>query len=181
MHLGFHQSRARESSASHQVAACAAAPIPTEQASLRRQTHARPSQPLLPDSSPHDLAHPPTHKMSTPQKRAPRGRRELRSDAIVESSSPSRPSKRRRKVWTRICAPFGPVPLALRCSCSLLPRMRPQQSTHPLFHPLTAICLHRTTMRPPTQPRRLSLLTRATRRTLPISLWWKMTTSLSPG
>ncbi|KXX76176.1 Fork-head transcriptional regulator 2 [Madurella mycetomatis] len=35
--------------------------------------------------------------MPTPQKRAQRARRELRSDAIVESSSPSRPSKRRKK------------------------------------------------------------------------------------
>ncbi|KAK4039706.1 fork-head transcriptional regulator 2 [Parachaetomium inaequale] len=35
--------------------------------------------------------------MPTPQKRAQRARRDLRSDAIAESSSPSRPSKRRRK------------------------------------------------------------------------------------
>ncbi|AEO69174.1 uncharacterized protein THITE_2119283 [Thermothielavioides terrestris NRRL 8126] len=34
--------------------------------------------------------------MPTPQKRAQRARRELRSDAIAASSSPSRPSKRRR-------------------------------------------------------------------------------------
>jgi hypothetical protein len=88
---------------------CAAAPIPTEQTSLRRQTHARPFQPLLPDYSPHDLTHSATRKMPTPQKRAQRGRRELRSDAIVESSSPSRPSKRRRKVRTRP-APLGRAP-----------------------------------------------------------------------
>ncbi|KAK4252389.1 fork-head transcriptional regulator 2 [Corynascus novoguineensis] len=35
--------------------------------------------------------------MPTPQKRAQRARRDLRSDAVAESSSPSRPSKRRRK------------------------------------------------------------------------------------
>ncbi|KAL2271556.1 hypothetical protein VTJ83DRAFT_927 [Remersonia thermophila] len=35
--------------------------------------------------------------MPSPQKRAQRTRRDLRSDAILESSSPSRPSKRRRK------------------------------------------------------------------------------------
>ncbi|KAL2124386.1 hypothetical protein VTJ04DRAFT_751 [Mycothermus thermophilus] len=35
--------------------------------------------------------------MPSPQKRVQRARRDLRSDAIAESSSPSRPSKRRRK------------------------------------------------------------------------------------
>ncbi|KAL2164377.1 hypothetical protein VTH06DRAFT_3593 [Thermothelomyces fergusii] len=35
--------------------------------------------------------------MPTPQKRGQRARRDLRSDAVADSSSPSRPSKRRRK------------------------------------------------------------------------------------
>lgn len=157
---------------------CAAAPIPTEQTSLRRQTHTRPFQPLVSDYSPHDLTHSATRKMPTPQKRAQRGRRELRSDAIVESSSPSRPSKRRRKVRTRP-APLGRAPLTLRYALGLLLRLRAWKSTHTLFPPLTMFYSHRTTMRPPTLPRHLSLLTKATRRTLPTSLWWKMTTSLS--
>jgi hypothetical protein len=67
--------------------------------------------------------------MPTPQKRAQRGRRELRSDAIVESSSPSRPSKRRRKVRTRP-APLGRAPLTLRYALGLLLRLRAWQSTH---------------------------------------------------
>jgi hypothetical protein len=96
-------------------------------------------RPTPPDSSPDDLTRARNNTMPSPQKRAQRVRRDLRSDAIAESSSPSRPSKRRRKVWIDPCpvasVAHPPQPLSL----SLLLPSLPLKSMHPRFMPLTML------------------------------------------
>jgi hypothetical protein len=98
-------------------------------------------RPTPPDSSPDDLTRTRDNTMPSPQKRAQRARRYLRSDAIAESSSPSRPSKRRRKVWIDPCPPWLRS-RTLHKPCSLPSLLRPGsslKSMHPRFMPLTML------------------------------------------